>query len=102
MSAPPRIVTRLAALGFGAIALHCYLGSIAQACRVTCLVNRKWERTQYQIPPLPRSWKNRSQLRSKNGAPTLMVEDRKEQMRGWQAVLPQRLKPGNLWQLPQT
>jgi hypothetical protein len=91
-------VTRLTALDFGAIALHRYLGSIAQG--MSCYLSREPKAGEDAVsnPTLAAKLKNRSELRGKNGAPTFLVEERKSRCSARPAVLPQRLKPGNVWQ----
>jgi hypothetical protein len=45
-------------------------------------------------PTLAAKLKNKSQLRRKDGAPTFMVEDRKEQMEGWASRLTSAAEAG--------
>jgi len=70
--------TRLTALGFGGIA---FVVTLAASLKHVLL----FARDSASNPTLAAKLKTRSQLRSKNGAPTFMVEERKSRCKrfGW-------------------
>jgi hypothetical protein len=87
---------------FAALARSVRIALNAKSCPDTCRVEPKAEEDAVSYPTLAAKLKNQEPASQQEWGTHFYGEGQKEQMRGWQAVLPPRLKPGSLWQLPQT